>query len=745
MHTKSTSNTSYRSVPTNVSFPSKKCSISLLSGIIITLLTSIIIVLCFLYTIERSKTRINAKDTCDLCLTPDCIKAASSLYESVDETIDPCENFYEFTCGKWIKNAKISAEKDAQSIHLQMTTRLENALVDLLSSTPSNGTIESKAITNARHWYNACVNRNANKTEDILTIFSFIQKELGGLPLIEGLAWNESTFDFYRLMFKLNQYNSFKLYTVKTIIDYKNSSLRSILIYPTSPLIDMHLLTIEGMKIIELSSVVLSNSLQATDDDASHQDVDLVDLQKFASKISEYKNISNLSLNDTIRTTVSNLSHAINISSDFTDYVRRLYLFGNVSLIDTDVVTVVAPDIIRDSLSFIGSQSPRTVQNYLILHFITNENSIMHKRFRSIGQSYRNRSQEISDEQLHRVGCAKYLSTTMSSVVSQIYVQKYFNKDARKEARKMFRNIRNVFIHMINQSTWMDSESKIMTIKKIQAMKGKIGYPDYFENDDMMKLKKEYEYNFNSSFTFNGLHLNQLHSKTHFQSLHDPIDKNEWLHILPTTMNGHYYILLNDIIIPAAFLQIPHFDNNLPKYLSYGGAGFIIGHEIAHSLDDNSRDHGMYENEFSLWTNETIEALNERMKCVVNQYNNYTFTQVNRQLEGERTQNENLADIIGLKQAFFAYKKWTKSQKNVDKKLPGLTKYSNEQMFFINFGYTWCKIMSDEVANIYLTHDTHSPSEFRVIGSTSNFIEFDQAFGCKPGQGNSRMNKCYFW
>ncbi|CAF1287451.1 unnamed protein product [Rotaria sordida] len=589
MHTKFTSNTSYTSVPTNASFPSKKCSISLLS----------------------------AKDTCDLCLTPDCIKAASSLYESVDETIDPCENFYEFTCGKWIKNAKISAEKDAQSIHLQMTTRLENALVDLLSSTPSNGTIESKAITNARHWYNACVNRNANKTEDIRTIFSFIQKELGGLPLIEGLAWNESTFDFYRLMFKLNQYNSFKLYTVKTIIDYKNSSLRSILIYPTSPLIDMHLLTIEGMKIIELSSVVLSNSLQAMDDDASHQDVDLVDVHKFDSEISE--NISNLSLDDTIRTTVSNLSRAINISSDFTDY-----------------------------------------------------------------------------------------------------------------ARKMFRNIRNVFIHMINQSTWMDSESKIMTIKKIQAMKGKIGYPDYFENDDMMKLKKEYEYNFNLSFMFNGLHLNQLHSKTHFQSLHDPIDKNEWLHALPTTMNAIYYILLNDIVIPAAFLQIPHFDNNLPKYLSYGGAGFIIGHEIAHSLDDNSRDHGMYENEFSLWTNETIEALNERMKCVVNQYNNYTFTQVNRQLEGERTQNENLADIIGLKQAFFAYKKWTKSQKNVDKKLPGLTKYSNEQMFFINFGYTWCKIMSDEVANIYLTHDTHSPSEFRVIGSTSNFIEFDQAFGCKP-------------
>ncbi|CAF3857090.1 unnamed protein product [Rotaria sordida] len=328
----------------------------------------------------------------------------------------------------------------------------------------------------------------------------------------------------------------------------------------------------------------------------------------------------------------------------------------------------------------------------------------------------------------------------------------FFSEDAQSIHLQMTTRLENALVDLLSSTPSNGTiESKaitnarhwiinkiILTLEislifvQIQAMKGKIGYPDYFENDDMMKLKKEYEYNFNLSFMFNGLHLNQLHSKTHFQSLHDPIDKNEWLHALPTTMNAIYYILLNDIVIPAAFLQIPHFDNNLPKYLSYGGAGFIIGHEIAHSLDDNSRDHGMYENEFSLWTNETIEALNERMKCVVNQYNNYTFTQVNRQLEGERTQNENLADIIGLKQAFFAYKKWTKSQKNVDKKLPGLTKYSNEQMFFINFGYTWCKIMSDEVANIYLTHDTHSPSEFRVIGSTSNFIEFDQAFGCKP-------------
>jgi predicted metalloendopeptidase len=32
---------------------------------------------------------------------------ANYLLESINETVEPCENFYEFTCGKWIKNTKI--------------------------------------------------------------------------------------------------------------------------------------------------------------------------------------------------------------------------------------------------------------------------------------------------------------------------------------------------------------------------------------------------------------------------------------------------------------------------------------------------------------------------------------------------------------------------------------------------------------------------------------------------------------
>ncbi len=85
-------------------------------------------------------------------------------------------------------------------------------------------------------------------------------------------------------------------------------------------------------------------------------------------------------------------------------------------------------------------------------------------------------------------------------------------------------------------------------------------------------------------------------------------------------------------------------------------------------------------------------------------------------------------------------------------------------MFFLSYGYTWCTKMTDQIANTYILAAKHSPPQFRqtffyislcllskiifvfrVLGPTSNFIEFDRVFGCKPGQGNSRVNKCSVW
>ncbi|UJR22660.1 hypothetical protein I4U23_025699 [Adineta vaga] len=718
-------------------------------GIIIILLLSFLIAILVLYGIEINKTKYRCigttENTSDLCLTPYCIKAANYLAKSIDETIDPCENFYEFSCGKWIKNARVSSKSNKKSPLIQIEKNLEHTLADLLSSSPLDGTKESKALTSARRLYSSCIDEDSIEMEDVDVIMPMVNKELGGWPVLQDSAWDESTFDFNRLMLKLSQYNNYMFYTVNTDADEKNSSVRSIYIRPSKLVLDNLMLYSNGTKREDAYSQFFEDFTLALTNDSSTISNDLTTLLDFEMDLFEYfVLIDELDILETVRTTLGNLSHTIRFDSS--NYIRRLYLLANVTVTDADIIIVTAPKLLRGISSIIDRQSPRTMQNYMIWRFMMYQARHMPKRFRNILQQFTHVFYGTSIEKPRTITCAKYVNKMMSLPVSKLYIDEHFHKDTRKETTEMINNIRNTFITMVNRSTWMDSKSKSIAIKKTRAITVKLGYPDYLESDDTTKIDKVYaEYNFNLSYMSNVLSAMQLHSKASLQMLRYPIDTKEWSSILPTNVNAMHRFLGNEILFPAAILQTPVFDKDAPKYLNYGGLGIFMGHEIAHGFGDEGKEYDMNGNKVLWWTKATVDAFDIRKKCIIKQYDNYTLTQVNRTVNGQKTQDENIADDAALKQAFFAYQQWSNTHKNVDKKLPGLTKYSTEQMFFLNFGHTWCTKMTDVAARSDLLRDTHSPAQFRINGPTSNFVEFDRVFGCKAGQGNSRVKKCNIW
>lgn len=42
---------------------------------------------------------INYKSRQNVCTSKSCIKAANLILKNLDESVDPCENFYKFSCG----------------------------------------------------------------------------------------------------------------------------------------------------------------------------------------------------------------------------------------------------------------------------------------------------------------------------------------------------------------------------------------------------------------------------------------------------------------------------------------------------------------------------------------------------------------------------------------------------------------------------------------------------------------------
>lgn len=62
-----------------------------------------------------------------VCLKGSCIYTASEVIRALDETQDPCDDFYEFACGGWIKNNPIPEGKSSWGIFSKI--ELQNQLI----------------------------------------------------------------------------------------------------------------------------------------------------------------------------------------------------------------------------------------------------------------------------------------------------------------------------------------------------------------------------------------------------------------------------------------------------------------------------------------------------------------------------------------------------------------------------------------------------------------------------------------
>ena len=46
-----------------------------------------------------------------VCTTKECVQGAAYILNKLDTTVDPCTDFYQYSCGNWIKNVHIPPSK----------------------------------------------------------------------------------------------------------------------------------------------------------------------------------------------------------------------------------------------------------------------------------------------------------------------------------------------------------------------------------------------------------------------------------------------------------------------------------------------------------------------------------------------------------------------------------------------------------------------------------------------------------
>ena len=146
--------------------------------------------------------------------------------------------------------------------------------------------------------------------------------------------------------------------------------------------------------------------------------------------------------------------------------------------------------------------------------------------------------------------------------------------------------------------------------------------------------------------------------------------------------------------------------------MNFGGLGMIMGHECTHGFDDEGRDYDGTGRLVDWWTAASSEQFNQRVQCVINQYSQYEVLP-GVYVNGNLTQGENIADMGGIKNAYYAYKSYDPKGFFNPSIVPGL---NNVQLFFVAYAQGWCEVATPQALELQVKTDVHSPARYRVIG-----------------------------
>ena len=85
------------------------------------------------------------------------MRAAGRILDSLDESVNPCDDFYKFSCGKWIRNNPVPDTQGSWNQFNVLHERLTRTLREILER--KNAIDELKPVVVAREMYRTCTDR----------------------------------------------------------------------------------------------------------------------------------------------------------------------------------------------------------------------------------------------------------------------------------------------------------------------------------------------------------------------------------------------------------------------------------------------------------------------------------------------------------------------------------------------------------------------------------------------------------
>ncbi|XP_019622889.1 PREDICTED: endothelin-converting enzyme 1-like isoform X2 [Branchiostoma belcheri] len=679
------------------------------------------------------------------CLEPHCVEESDMVLGKMDLTVEPCKDFYHFSCGKWLQDLIVSPGVAKYGI-LQRIAGRNYGILQREIATPGHifKGQNSTAIAKAKMIYQSCLDEVAIEDK-------------GGKPLLKVIesigSWNISMdpaggkfdpdkWDLTETLINAHKLGPNSLFGFGIGADDKDSKT-NILQFVQAGLSLKHgqmytsKKTAAKVKTGWLNYVVkLAVLLGANEADARQQLEDVWEFETRLAEIDEKVPSRRDIFGRYNKWPLKNLT-AIMPSIDVNKYLTDMLLGQKISP-DTKVL-VYDPLYLMEMSKIVANTSKEVLANYIINQINQKFAPYLSLKFRIASLELEKVVQGTRSTPSRSIYCTAVTNKRAGWAMGAMFADKAFGKDHFDKANEIMDGIKEQMRLTLEEADWMDNQTKTMALEKLSALRRMIGYPDFIK--DPAKLDKYYEKMVvtEGDFVSNMLLVQKFDLDRIIGRYGKPVDRSEWS-MKPAKVNAYYSATKNLMAFPSGILQAPLYGPNFPMALNFGSMGAIMGHELSHGFDDHGKTYDKDGNLRNWWTEESLKNFRQKSQCLRKQYSE--FTVYGEHVDGDNTIGENIADNGGVRLAYRAYEKWLVSHR--DTILPGLNKTS-QQLFFLGWAQTWCTYYKEEYAKHLLYSDVHSPSKYRVNGPFANFPEFAEAYTCPLGTHMNPKKKCVVW
>src|SRR6185437_11115823 len=504
-------------------------------------------------------------------LKPDSPKQESKSgldLNAIDKSADPCNNFYQYACGAWLKNNPIPGDESSWGRFNELFQRSQEILRDILEDSAKHQD-RSSIDQKIGGFYQSCMNEpliEQRGTAPLQAELQRISKITNQDELLDEVA-------------RLHERQVGVFFRFNSSPDPKNARMMIADIDQGGlglPERDYYLRTdakSEEIRKKYVQHVVkMFELIGVTGADAQ---------KKAATVMSIETDLAKASLDVTTRRDPQKLLHEMSMAElgQLSPHFSFSQFFARVNSPEFSKLNVDVPDFIKGFNSLISSRNMSDLQDYLTWHFVSASSRLLPKAFVNENFDFYGKALTgVTEVKPRWKRCVSATDDELGEALGKKYVEKTFGEQGKQRTLEMVHDIERQMAKDLDSAPWMSAETKKQALVKLHAVANKIGYPDKWRDYSSIEIVAD-------DYFGNWYRANEFESKRERDKIGKPVDRGE-CEMTPPTVNAYYNPTENNINFPAGILQSPFYYGNGDRATNFGAAGAVVGHELTHGFDD---------------------------------------------------------------------------------------------------------------------------------------------------------------